>query len=198
MAKSTKRKPSFDGPGDREGASDTGWVYRSEPADASRPAVAPPIIDVPTQRPAAHAPDAALRDSAARQIVDRYVMFAAAAGLVPIPLLDTAAITGVQLAMLHALSDHYTVPFSRERGKAIVVALAGGVASAFSSKTVAKFLVSQLPVAGMLINAATEPALASAATYAVGRVFMSHFASGGTLDNLDVERSRGQMTPQPA
>src|SRR4051812_44104840 len=126
MAKSRKAKPSFDGPSAAPGASDTGWVYRSEPGGGRR-AAAPPIIDVPPPRPAAAAPDAALRETAARSIVDRYVKFAAVAGLVPIPLLDTAAIAGVQLKMLEELAQHYNIPMTRDRGKAIVASVAGGV-----------------------------------------------------------------------
>jgi uncharacterized protein (DUF697 family) len=182
MAKSRKTKPSFDAPGAAAGGSDTGWVYRSEPT--GRHTANPPIIDVPPSRPAAEAPDAALREAAARSIVDRYAKFAAAAGLVPIPLLDTAAIAGVQLKMLDELSQHFDVPFSRERGKAIVAALAGGAGSTWSSGHVVKFLMKRVPVAGTLFQVATEPALASAATYAIGRVFITHFASGGTLDTL--------------
>jgi uncharacterized protein (DUF697 family) len=182
MAKSRKAKPSFDGPSPAPGASDTGWVYRSEPT--GRHTANPPIIDVPPARAAAAAPDAALREAAAQSIVDRYVKFAAVAGLVPIPLLDTAAITGVQMKMLTELAEHYNVPFTRDRGKVIVASLAGGVAPSFSSRHVMKFLIKRVPIAGTLFHAATEPALASAATYAVGRLFITHFASGGTLDTL--------------
>jgi uncharacterized protein (DUF697 family) len=156
------------------------------------------VIDVPPQRAAVDGADAPLREAAARQIVERYAMFAAAAGLVPLPFVDTAAITGVQIAMVSALADHYNITFSRERGKTLIASLAGGVAPSFSSGHVAKFLIKRVPIAGTLFSAATEPALASAATYAIGRLFITHFASGGTLETLDANASRPHLTPQTA
>ena len=43
------------------------------------------------------------RDEAASKLVDRFSLWSGAAGLVPIPIVDIAAVGGVQLQMLRLL-----------------------------------------------------------------------------------------------
>ena len=52
------------------------------------------------------------RDQVASKLVDRFSLWSGAAGLIPIPLVDMAAVGGVQLQMLRRLSEIYGVPFS--------------------------------------------------------------------------------------
>jgi uncharacterized protein (DUF697 family) len=214
MAKSRKPKPSFDGPGESEGSADTGWVYRTErliesatpsPATIAEPpvvAVAPvvpatPVIleapaPVPAAAPLAQAPVPVPYALAKRadQIVERYTAVAAAASLLPVPVIDAAAISAVQLTMVRALAAHYSVPFHRDRGKALVTAILGGILPVASGPGVVRFVLGLVPGAGPLVALATLPALGGGVTYAVGQAFASHFAAGGTLEDLDVERSR--------
>jgi len=42
-------------------------------------------------------------------------------------------------------------------------------------------LLKGLPGVGTLIGAVTMPAFSAGATYAIGKLFIQHFASGGTL-----------------
>jgi uncharacterized protein (DUF697 family) len=42
-------------------------------------------------------------------------------------------------------------------------------------------LVKAVPAVGWVVGAVTMPALSAGATYVVGKVFIQHFASGGTL-----------------
>ena len=49
-----------------------------------------------------------------------------APGLIPVPLLDLAAISLVELKMIHSLANLYGVPFSRGAAKSIIGALIGG------------------------------------------------------------------------
>jgi uncharacterized protein DUF697 len=44
-------------------------------------------------------------------------LWSGAAGFIPLPLVDIAAVWGVQLQMLRRLSEIYGVPFSENRGK---------------------------------------------------------------------------------
>src|SRR5262249_5811843 len=67
------------------------------------------------------------RDEMAPQVVDRFSLWSGAAGLLPLPILDVAAVGGVQLVMLRRLSEIYGIPFSENRGKAIIASLAGSV-----------------------------------------------------------------------
>src|SRR5882762_4153602 len=77
------------------------------------------------------------RDEQAAQLVDRLSLWSGAAGLIPVPLVDIAAVGGVQLHMLRRLSEIYGVPFSENRGKSILASIAGAVIPASTANTAA-------------------------------------------------------------
>jgi uncharacterized protein (DUF697 family) len=124
------------------------------------------------------------RDTLASEVVDRFSLWSGAAGLIPVPLADVAAVGGVQLLMLRRLSEIYGVPFSENRGKSIIASLAGSVLSASTATSGAMTfgsLVKGLPGIGWAVGALSMPVLSAGATYVIGKVFIQHFASGGTL-----------------
>ena len=124
------------------------------------------------------------RDEQASQLVDRFSVWSGAAGLIPVPLVDLAAVAGVQLQMLRKLSEIYDVPFSDNRGKSIIASLAGAIIPASTATTTMMTLgsfIKGIPVVGSTIGALTMPVYAACTTFVIGKVFMKHFASGGTL-----------------
>jgi uncharacterized protein (DUF697 family) len=124
------------------------------------------------------------RDELASEVVDRFSLWSGAAGLIPVPVLDMAAVGGVQLMMLRRLSEIYDVPFSDNRGKSIIASLAGSVlpaSTATSGAMTIGSLVKGLPGIGWAVGALSMPVLSAGATYVIGKVFIQHFASGGTL-----------------
>ncbi len=129
------------------------------------------------------------REKQAESLVDRYAKYAAAAGLVPMPILDVAAVVGVQVAMLSALAKHYEVPFSRDRGRTLVTTLLGGAMPSLAAHQVLK-------VVGPVVGIISLAGFAMASTYAVGRIFVAHFETGGTLLDVDVEQARQQVSAQ--
>jgi uncharacterized protein (DUF697 family) len=122
------------------------------------------------------------RDELASHLVDRLSLWSGAAGLIPVPLVDMAAVGGVQLHMLRRLSEIYGVPFSENRGKSILTSLVGAVIPA-STATAPASLMKGLPVIGTAIGVLTMGRLRRA-TWVIGKVFIQHFASGGTLLEL--------------
>jgi uncharacterized protein (DUF697 family) len=120
------------------------------------------------------------RDEMASKMVNRFAIWSGAAGLVPLPLLDVAAVGGIQLQMLRRLSQVYDVPFSQNKGKSIIASLAGSAIPASSGMGVASAL-KMWPGIGTAVSALTMPALSAAATYAIGKAFIEHFKSGGTF-----------------
>jgi uncharacterized protein (DUF697 family) len=134
---------------------------------------------VPTD-PAAADMTASPRDELASHLVDRLSLRSGAAGLIPVPLVDMAAVGGVQLHMLRRLSEIYGVPFSENRGKSILTSLVGAVIPASAASTTAS-LMKGLPVIGTSIGVLTMPVVSAGATWVIGKVFIQHFASGGTL-----------------
>ena len=205
MAKSKKAKPSF-GSSDEKRAG-AAWVYRSDAGarpkasasararkpraarKSSRTADAPKgeAKGAPTKRPAAAPAVASNRVAAAHLLVDRYVKYSTAAGLVPVPVVDVIAIAGVQVRMLGALASQYDVPYDRERGKTLIATILGGLMPSLAGYQMLKVFG---PIAGM----ASVAGFAAATTYAVGHVFIAHFESGGTLLNLDVEQIRRRLS----
>ncbi|MEA2949036.1 MAG: hypothetical protein QOI40_4366 [Alphaproteobacteria bacterium] len=124
------------------------------------------------------------RDEQAVKLVDRFSLWSGAAGLIPIPLVDIAAVGGVQLQMLRKLSEIYGVPFSDNRGKSVIASLAGSLIPASAATTTAMGFSSALkfiPGIGSAVAALTMPVFSAGATYAIGKAFIQHFASGGTL-----------------
>lgn len=123
------------------------------------------------------------RDELASQLVDRFSLWSGAAGLLP-PIFDMAAVGGVQLQMLRRLSEIYGVPFSANRGKSIIASLAGAIIPASTATTTLMSvgsIVKAVPGIGMAVGALTMPAFSAGVTYVIGKVFIQHFASGGTL-----------------
>src|SRR5262245_50500220 len=120
----------------------------------------------------------------AAKVVDRFSFWSGVAGLLPIPFVDLAAVAAVQIQMLRVISRIYDVPFSENRGKALIAGLFGTVIPVSTGVGMAS-VVKSIPIAGTAVGALVTPALAMAATYAIGRVFIQHFATGGTL--LDFE-----------
>src|SRR3954451_5174787 len=129
-------------------------------------------------------PPAGEREEQATQVVDRLSLWSGAAGLIPVPLVDIAAVGGVQIHMLRRLSEIYGVPFSENRGKAVLASVAGAIIPASTATTTAMgvgSLIKGLPGFGSAIGALTMPVVSAGATWVIGKVFIQHFASGGTL-----------------
>ena len=131
------------------------------------------------------APDASAatsgnRDEVASKLVERFALWSGVAGLVPVPIIDVLAVAGIQLQMLRRISQIYEVPFTENSGKAVLASLAGTMIPTTSGIGAASMLKT-VPIAGMLASAFVMPALSAGATYAIGKVFIQHFASGGTL-----------------
>lgn len=134
------------------------------------------------------------RNRLARGIVMRNTMWAAGTGLIPIPVLDSAAIVAVQLKMLAELSSHYKVDFRRSSGKAVIAtmmaSITGGVlGKSFLATGIFSGLAKALPVVGTTLSILTMPGFNAAFTYALGRVFQLHYEAGGTMDNFDPKRA---------
>ena len=129
------------------------------------------------------------RQVQALKIVKANMGWATGAGFVPVPLLDLVAITGVQLRMVKSLSDLYEVPFRKEAVKSVIGAIVGGGSAFLLSAPVAS-MMKVVPVVGYFLSTFVEPAAAAASTFALGKVFIQHFESGGTLLNLDPEAMR--------
>jgi uncharacterized protein (DUF697 family) len=132
----------------------------------------------------------------AERLVQYYSVGGTAIGLVPVPLLDMAALAVVQLKMLHALAGLYHIDFRADLGRAAIASLLGGVLPSTLAPSLAASLGKLIPGAGQLLGAGTQAVLGGALTYAVGKVFIQHFAAGGTFLTFDPEAVRDYFEQQ--
>jgi uncharacterized protein (DUF697 family) len=133
------------------------------------------------------------RVAEANAVVRKYMNWSFVGGLVPIPLADVMAVSGVQMKMLYELSKLYGVPFKAHIAKPLVGTLIGSVAPSAAAGGVLALGIKSVPVVGLTLGLLTMPALSMAATYAVGRVFIAHFESGGTLLDFDPDKVRAHF-----
>src|SRR5215510_1328228 len=143
---------------------------------ASAPGEQVGAIETPPETPEV---TPAAREEMASKLVERFALWSGAAGLIPIPVVDAVAVGGVQLQMLRKISEVYGHAFSENRGKAIIASLAGAAIPATSGIGAASLLKS-IPVVGTAISSVVMPTLSAGFTYAIGKVFIHHFESGGT------------------
>jgi len=120
------------------------------------------------------------RHETAAKLVDRFSVWSGVAGLIPLPFVDVLAVGGLQVQMLRRVSQIYDVQFSENRGKALIASLAGTMIPVTSGMGAASALKS-VPLLGMVASAFVMPVLSAGATYAIGKAFIQHFESGGTL-----------------
>jgi predicted flap endonuclease-1-like 5' DNA nuclease len=125
------------------------------------------------------------RRARAEAIVERSACWALATGLVPLPILDVAALTLIHVQMLEQLAALYERPFSRVRAEAYVAALLGSVTSAQLGFGFLRAGLFTIPVVGPLLGVASMSAAGASSTYGIGQIFINRFESGDTFLDFD-------------
>ncbi len=163
-----------------EGPPEEPTVIVAAPVAAPLPALLParPALEVP-----------------AMAIVRSYYSWSAAAGLLPVPLLDFAAIVGVQAKMVGELVDLYRKPVDKRLVRPLITSLLG-TSGGFAVAGPLVRLLWTVPVLGPLASLFTLPAMATASCWATGRVFIDHFESGRSLHDFDPVKARADYAAQ--
>ncbi|AFL68049.1 uncharacterized protein associated with GTPases [Sulfurospirillum barnesii SES-3] len=130
------------------------------------------------------------REEHALKIVKNYMWWSMGAGLIPVPFVDLAAVTGIQLKMLSDISKCYDMEFSEHKGKSIIAALLGSVVPNQLSKGSLGSLLKMVPVVGPVLSGLSMSIFSGASGYALGKVFIQHYESGGTFLTFDPEKVR--------
>lgn len=123
-------------------------------------------------------------------IIRKHVLLAAGAGLIPVPLADLAAVTGIQVAMLSELSENYKVSFAKNQAKIVVSSMLGSIASREVATLGVSTMLKAIPGVGSLLGAVSMPLASGALTYAMGVTFKIHFSRGGNFGNLSFDSVR--------
>lgn len=130
------------------------------------------------------------RQEQAQRIVRRNVYWALGAGLVPFPIIDFLGLTAVQIKMLKQLSELYGVDFFEDKARTIIGSLITGVGSLALTGAIASSLFKLMPIVGQIAGFIGQPLFAGTLTMAIGRLFVMHYESGGTLLTFDPSKMR--------
>lgn len=124
------------------------------------------------------------RHITAKNIVKTHMMAGMSLGLVPAPLFDVAALTGVQMNMLRTLSKYYEIDFDEQKSKALLTSLLSGSVPVLTVISLSSF-AKLIPGIGTLAGGVSMTVLSGAVIYATGQVLIKHFDLGGTLEDFD-------------
>lgn len=149
--------------------------------------------DSPDQLHQPEEPPSQGADEKALAIVKTWSQWAALGGTVPAPFVDVALVSGAQIKMIHSLCKHYRIPFQKKLAFTLVSALAGGTMPTWLAQTLTLSALKTVPVVGSVMSLTAEPAMAFAATYAIGRTFVQHFESKGTLASFSARNMSGSF-----
>lgn len=119
-------------------------------------------------------------DERINEIIDKYIIYSMTAAAIPVPAMDIAAVTGVQLKMIDSLANEFEADYEEDIGKSVILALTGA-----SIPKMGASLIKIIPGFGTIAGTGAQVILSRASTYALGRVFAAHFQSGGDVWDLD-------------
>jgi len=143
---------------------------------------APIANDLAAPAPALTQKLAARRRALARKIVDRHKNYAAVGGLVPLPVVNIASVTAINLRMVKQLSELYQVPFQRDRTRSFIVGLIGGAVPTGIGTATSSTLMWIVP-GGMLLGLGAAALTAGALTRGIGLVFIESLESAAEANN---------------
>ncbi len=123
--------------------------------------------------------------TAAEKIVNDYSLIAGAASVIPVPFVDYAAITAVQMKMVHSIGKIYGKSLTDHFVKSTIGSIVGGSLATATGKGIGLRIARSIPFVGGLASILVLPAMAAASTYALGKAFIIEFESGGHLMDLD-------------
>jgi uncharacterized protein (DUF697 family) len=124
------------------------------------------------------------RKAVTDKLIFNHTLGAMGIGLIHVPLITMTALTALQVRLLYKLSHLYNQDFSQDAAKKIIGALLGSVVPLFATAPLSS-LFKLVPIVGPVVSAFIMPATGGASTYALGKVFIQHFESGGTFLTFD-------------
>ncbi len=125
----------------------------------------------------------------AQKIIRSHVLWAMGGGLIPIPLVDFAAVTAIQLGMLQELAALYNVKYSSSNAKTFVSALTGTTLARLGAS-----MLKAIPGVGSVLGGVSMSVMSGASTYGVGQVAINVFSNsqGSIIDffNIDINQAK--------
>jgi len=135
------------------------------------------------------------REERLEKLSKHHILASMGIGLIPIPVVDVVALIGIQLNMIRKIAAEYGVPFRQDVGKSVITTLMGGFLPVTLGCAIAS-MVKFIPLIGQTTGAVTMPVISGASTYAIYKVFVQHFESGGTFLDLDPSKVKSYFAEQ--
>lgn len=114
--------------------------------------------------------------------IQTHVIYSMTAGAIPVPLIDFVAISAIQIDLIRQLARLHGADFDANLGKTLVSSLVGT-----SLAKIGASAIKAIPGIGTAMGIGAQVILSGASTYALGRVFDSHFGAGGTLSSFNID-----------
>ena len=125
------------------------------------------------------------KKEAANSSIQKHVLFAMGAGAIPLPLVDLAAVTAIQLDLVKQLSKIYDQNYSENIGKAFIASI--------TSSTLARMgasIIKSIPGLGSVIGGVSMSIMSGASTYALGNVIATFFERNISLSDIDADMAK--------
>jgi uncharacterized protein (DUF697 family) len=135
------------------------------------------------------------REERLQKLSKHHILASMGVGLVPVPIVDVVALMGIQLNMIRKIASEYDIPFRQDVGKSIITSLMGGFLPVTLGCAIAS-IIKFIPLIGQTTGAVTMPVVSGASTYAIYKVFVQHFESGGTFLDLDPSKVKSYFSEQ--
>lgn len=120
-------------------------------------------------------------------IISNHVLFAMTAGAIPVPVADIVAVSAIQYDMIKQIAEFRGVNYDDNKGKTLASSIAGATVSRIGASA-----LKAIPGVGTLLGIGSQVIMAGATTYALGRLFDSHFSGGKGLDNINLDTAKKQ------
>jgi len=127
-------------------------------------------------------------------IINKWAWVSIPAGLINVPVLDSAALMAIQVKMISEICPHYGVTFKKESARAIISGLMSGTITATLAFEIKRLVLNNLPYLGNVLSAVTSPTLSFASTYSVGHLFAQHFENSGALHDFKYENIKDSFS----
>lgn len=131
------------------------------------------------------------------RIVHRYMAYSAGAALIPVAVADVVTLAAIHVGLIKQLCEHYDVDFTEHTARNVIIGVAGSIVPGTVGTILGRKVLAVLPVTGAVFGWALMSAGSAAFSYGIGRLFIEHFESGGTLLSFDTSRLH-KVVPRPA
>jgi|GEM_PF-6981794 len=122
------------------------------------------------------------------EIIKDHVITAMAAGAIPVPVADLAAVSAVHLSLIKKISVEMDKGYNEMKGKALISSLITGTVTRTGAS-----LIKLLPGIGTIAGITTQILFSGATTYAIGKVLVSAYDRGETIDSISGETVKGEF-----